>query len=253
MKTIAFTNQKGGVGKTTSVINIGAGLALKGKSVLLIDMDPQAHLTLSLGLKAHELENTIYEALKGSITVNDAIIHVSHMDLLPASINLAAAEVELGGQPGREYLLKQALKKLKKEYDFLLIDCPPSLGIYTLNALTAADEVYIPLQTEFLALHGTGQLIQVVEIVKERLNSDLVIAGVIGTMHGTGQRLDREIIEMVGSHFGDKLFNTLIRRNVSLAEAPSYGKDIFSYKADSPGASDYADLVSEILSKQEEG
>ncbi len=251
MKKIAFTNQKGGVGKTTSVINCGAGLVQLGKSVLVIDLDPQAHLTLSLGQQAHELTNTIYELLKGDITLNEAIITLpGGLQLIPSSINLAAAELEFAGEPGREFLLKQALKKkMKKRPDYILIDCPPSLGLFTINGLTAADEVYIPLQTEYLALYGTGQLVQVVDVVKERLNSRLKITGVIGTMHEGRQRLDREIFDMVKEHFGDKLFNTLIRRNVSLAEAPSYGMDIFNYKPDSLGAEDYAALSSEIIQR----
>lgn len=251
MKIIAFTNQKGGVGKTSSVINCGAGLVKKGKHVLLIDLDPQAHLTLSLGIKAHELTTTIYEMLKGEADINAIIIERPEdgLQLLPSSINLAGAELELAGQPGREYLLKQGLKKLKSKPDYILIDCPPSLGIFTINGLAAADEVYIPLQTEYLALHGTGQLLQVVEVVKERLNNKLKVTGVIGTMHEGRQRLDKEITEMVKEHFGDKLFNTLIRRNVSIAEAPSYGQDIFAYKPDSPGADDYAALTEEILQR----
>jgi chromosome partitioning protein len=250
MKTIAFTNQKGGVGKTTSVINCGAALARQGKTVLLVDLDPQAHLTLSMGHKAHELEQTIYELLKGEVSITEAIItQPGGLQLLPSSINLAAAEMELAGQAGREYLLKRALKQLKKKPDFILIDCPPSLGLFTLNGLAAADEAYIPLQTEYLALYGTGQLLQVVEVVKERLNDKLKVGGIILTMYNSRININNEVAEMIKENFADLVFNTHIRQNVSLSEAPSHGLDIFTYKANSPGAADYAALADEIIGR----
>jgi chromosome partitioning protein len=250
VKIIAFTNQKGGVGKTTSVINLGAALARQGKSVLLVDLDPQAHLTLSLGHKAHELTRTIYELLKGEITIKEAIIEeAGGLDLIPSSINLAAAEMELAGQAGREYLLKRALKQLKKKPDYILIDCPPSLGLFTLNGLAAADEAFIPLQSEYLALYGTGQLLQVVEVVKERLNDRLKVGGIILTMYNSRINLNKEVAEMIKENFSGLVFDTYIRQNVSLAEAPSYGQDIFAYKADSPGAADYEALANEIIGR----
>ncbi len=250
MKTIAFANQKGGVGKTTCVINCGSGLAKEGKKVLLIDLDPQAHLTLSLGIVNHELETTVYDVLKGHVQINNALLDLAdNVQLLPSSIDLSAAEMEFAGEPGREYLLKNALKKLDQAPDYILIDCPPSLGLFTINGLAAADDVYIPLQTEYLALHGTGQLLQVVDVVRERLNDQLKVAGVIGTLYDSRKTLNREVVEKLREHFQGKLFNTLIRTNVSLAEAPSYGQDIFTYKPDSAGASDYKALVSEILER----
>jgi len=250
LKIIAFANQKGGVGKTTSVINCGAGLAKQGKKILLIDLDPQAHLTLSLGVETHELENTIYDVLKGNVQISKALLDLpSGMQLLPSSIELSAAEMEFAGEPGREFLLKNALKKLDQSLDFILIDCPPSLGLFTINGLAAADDVYIPLQTEYLALHGTGQLMQVVDVVQQRLNDQLKVAGVIGTLYDRRKTLNREVTDKLKEHFKDTLFNTLIRTNVSLAEAPSYGQDIFTYKPDSAGAADYEALVNEILER----
>jgi chromosome partitioning protein len=250
MNIIAFINQKGGVGKTTSVINCGAGLVREGKKVLLIDLDPQAHLTLSLGIKAHELKATIYEVLKTDIDINEAIRELNGgLQLLPSSINLAAAELEFAGQPGREYLLKEALQGLDQDPDYILIDCPPSLGLFTINGLAAAYEIYIPLQTEYLALYGTGQLLEVVEVVQKRLNGQLEVTGIIGTLFDSRKNLNREVIESLKEHFKGKLFNTLIRANVSLAEAPSYGQDIFTYKPDSAGAADYKALVKEILER----
>lgn len=250
MKIIAFANQKGGVGKTTSVINCGAGLAKQGKKILLIDLDPQAHLTLSLGVETHELDNTIYDVLKGNVQISKALLALpGGMQLLPSSIELSAAEMEFAGEPGREFLLKNALKKLDQPLDFILIDCPPSLGLFTINGLAAAHDIYIPLQTEYLALHGTGQLMQVVDVVQQRLNDQLKVAGVIGTLYDRRKTLNREVTDKLKEHFKDTLFNTLIRTNVSLAEAPSYGQDIFTYKPDSAGAADYEALVNEILER----
>lgn len=249
MKIIAFTNQKGGVGKTTSVINCGAGLAKQGKQVLLIDLDPQAHLTLSLGVKAHELEATIYDVLKKTCSIDDILIDLGGVKLLPSSIALSAAELEFAGEPGREFLLREALKELSGKLDYILIDCPPSLGLFTINGLTAAEEVYIPLQTEYLALYGTGQLLQLYDVVKNRLNSELELTGVICTLFDSRKKLNREVVNKLKEHFPGKLFNTLIRTNVSLAEAPSHGQDIFTYKPDSHGAADYQELVKEIIER----
>ena len=253
MKKIAFTNQKGGVGKTTSAANVGAALAEKGKKVLLIDLDPQANLTTSLGIKSHELENTVYEVFKNYCSINDTLIDLGRPDgnlwLLPSSLSFSAAETEFSGEAGREFLLKEVLLTLDKEFDYVLIDCPPSLGLLTINGFTAADEVYIPLQTEFLALHGMTQLMQIYNVVKRRLNPDLEITGIIGTMYDGRKKLNREVIAKIKDYFGDKLFDTIIRTNVSLAEAPSFGQDIFRYKPDSQGAEDYASLAEEILQR----
>lgn len=248
MPIIALINQKGGVGKTTCAINLGAGLNMLGKRVLLIDLDPQAHLTYSLGIPAHELKNTVYELLKGSATLKETIIQRKGLSLIPSSLNLSGAEIEFSGVAGREFLLKETLEG-GEDFDYLFIDCPPSLGLLTLNALTTAQEVYIPLQTEFLALQGMTKLLETIKIVKKRLNKDLEITGIIATRFDGRKNLNREVVEKIKGYFGNKLFNTLIRDNISLAEAPSFGKTIFEYKADSYGAKDYLDLCREIINR----
>jgi len=196
MKTIALINQKGGVGKTTSVINIGAGLARMGKSVLLIDLDPQAHLTYGLGIMAHDQDRTVYELLKGEATIEDVPQDRNGIAIIPSSLNLSGAELELSGIAGREFLLAEAVKGVKG-IEYILIDCPPSLGLLTLNALTTAQEVYIPLQTEFLALQGMSKLLETVGVVKKRLNRSLDVTGIIGTRYDQRKRLNREAIEKI--------------------------------------------------------
>jgi len=249
-RVIALVNQKGGVGKTTSTKNIGAGLTTLGKKVLVIDLDPQANLTYSLGVSSHELQKTIYEVLRGDIKASEAVIKKDNgLSILPASITLSGAEIELSGTAGREFLLKEALSEIIGEYDFILLDCPPSLGLLTLNALTTATEVFIPLQTEFLALQGMSKLLETVNIIQKRLNDKLEITGIIGTLYDSRKKLNKEVIDKITEHFGDKLFKSLIRDNISLAEAPSYGQDIFTYKADSKGAEDYTELCKEILER----
>jgi chromosome partitioning protein len=252
MKTIALLNQKGGVAKTTSCINIGAALATRGKKVLLLDLDPQAHLTYSLGIAAHEQQRTIYEVLRGDFPLYDAVMERGGMSMVPASLNLSAAEIELSGKPGREFLLKESFTKVEG-YDFILLDCPPSLGLLTLNALTAANEVFIPLQTEFLAMQGMSTLIQTIELVKKRLNPALEVAGIIGTRFDSRKNLNQEVVKKIREHFGDKVFKTLIRDNVAVAEAPSFGQTIFEYRPDSNGATDYLALTDEILTRIEGG
>lgn len=249
MPTIALINQKGGVGKTTSTINLGAGLAMLGKSVLLVDLDPQAHLTYGLGIQGHELDYTVYEVLKGYVTAQEAFVRRDGLEVLPSSLSLSAAEVELSGMAGREFLLKESLAGLTP-HDFVLLDCPPSLGLLTLNALTAAQEVFIPLQTEFLALQGMSKLIETVNVVKKRLNPDLTISGIIGTLFDARKNLNREVVDKIREYFADKLFETLIHDNVALAEAPSYGQTIFEYRPDCRGAQDYLALSQETVARR---
>ncbi len=251
MKTIAFANQKGGVGKTTSVINCGAGLTEKGKNVLMVDMDPQAHLTAGSGISPYKLEITIYDVMKGEADPRETVVNLNQengrLDLLPASISLAAADADFISEPGREYLLREALQKLKAAYDYIVIDCPPSLGILTVNAFTAADSIIIPLQTEYFALHGTRQLMQIINKVQSRLNPDLTLAGVLITMLDSRNNIHTEIVETIKNKFDNRVFNTAIRRNIALVESPSFGQNIFDYRPSSPGAKDYKKFVEELL------
>lgn len=250
-RIIALVNQKGGVSKTTSTINIGAGLANEGKKVLLVDLDPQGNLTASLGIKAYELSNTINEVLKGQTEVSKAIVR-SEYDVIPADIRLSGAEIELSSQAGREMILKERLGPILNIYDYILIDCPPSLGLLTLNGLTAAKEIFIPLQAEYLALHGMSQLIQTVDTVKKRLNPDLKVTGIIVSFYDNRKILNREVLESIEAYFPELIFDTKIRNNISLAEAPSNGMDIFQYKPDSNGAIDYKNLVKEVTRQERE-
>ena len=253
MRVISLVNQKGGVGKTTTTKNLGAGLVREGKRVLLIDLDPQANLTYSLGIRPEDDDSlkTMYDVLRGTAQLKDIILtHDNGLKLAPAHLNLSASELELTSQAGRELVLKEAIRPVLKDYDYIFIDCAPSLGILTLNALTASREVFIPLQTEFLAMQGMSKLLETLDLVKQRINHDIEVTGIIGTMYDGRKNLSGEIVSSVRTHFGDKLFKTLIRSNVSLAEAPSYGQDIFTYKADSIGAEDYQALAKEVISME---
>ncbi|MFH5833075.1 ParA family protein [Halalkalibaculum sp. DA3122] len=245
MRSIAFTNQKGGVGKTTSTINVGAGLCLQGKKVLLVDLDPQANLTYSLRMNSQRIDKTIYDVLKGSAPPEEALISHNGFDILPASIDLSGAEMEFANEPARETLLKHSLDNLN-EYDYVLIDCPPNLGLLTLNALTAVSEIFIVLQSEYLALHGLSKLMDVIKVVKQRLNSDIEISGIICTLFDGRKNLNNEVVGHIRDYFGAKVFETLIRDNVALAEAPSHHKTIFEYAPESYGAQDYMALAKEI-------
>ncbi|MBX2928948.1 MAG: ParA family protein [Saprospiraceae bacterium] len=247
-KVFSLLNHKGGVGKTTSAINIAAGMAQLSKKVLLIDLDPQASLTISLGVPRQAV--TIYEAMRGEAELVPFRAQEG-LYIITSRLELSGAESELLNEAGREYILTELLETVRDDYDFVIIDCPPSLGLLTLNALTASDFVYIPMQTEFLALQGLAKIKQVIDKVRFRLNKQLEIGGVIATMYDSRKILNRDIVDMIKKYFGDKVFQTMIRDNVALAEAPSQRQDIFSYNAGSPGAEDYLNLCREILDRLE--
>jgi len=252
MRTIALANQKGGVGKTTSAATLGACLALRGRRVLLVDIDPQANLSIHLNIDVHEDRPSIYALLIGQAEVDEVIRHTSteRLDIIPADINLAGAEIELVGVVGRETVLKEALHPVLARYDYLLVDCPPSLGLLTLNALTTVTELFIPLQTEFFALHGMSKLLETVDIVKRRLNPDLEITGIIPTLFDSRTNLAQEVLANIRDYFGDKVFRTVIRKNVRLAESPSYGKVITEYDDTAAGAQDYRALAEEVIAQE---
>ncbi|MDY6968284.1 MAG: ParA family protein [Spirochaetota bacterium] len=250
MRVISVTNHKGGVGKTTSTVNIAAALNMLGKKILLIDLDPQAQLTYSVGIKDHEQRNSIYEFIKGDLKFNEVVINQDNIDVIPSSLNLSGADIELSSIAGRERLLSHALNGVDG-YDFILLDCPPSLGLLTLNALTASKEIFIPIQPEFLALQGMSKLIRFVDVVIERLNKDLQITGIIITRYNKRRKLNNEVIEKIKEYFENKIFKTPIRENISLAEAPSFGQSIFQYNAKSHGAEDYLNLSKEIMERGE--
>lgn len=243
---ISLLNHKGGVGKTTSTINIGAAMVELGKKVLLVDLDPQANLTLSLGIPRQRI--TIYEAMRGDSEVEPYTVKPG-LDVIISTLDLSSAEMELINEAGREYILREIFDPLRENYDYIIIDCPPSLGLLTLNALTASDEVIIPLQTEFLALQGLAKIKQVIQKVKLRLNKKLEMSGVIATMYDKRKVLNRDVVETIKKYFGRLLFDTYIRDNVALAEAPAQRKDIFSYNKRSPGAKDYLALAQEMIDR----
>ncbi len=246
MRKIALVNQKGGVGKTTTAVNLGAGLARLGKRVLLIDVDPQANATLALGLTMKEVETSVYEVLRGDAKASDAIVErVPNLLLLPSRLDLAGVEMELAQTIGRETVLREAAKDLPPA-DYLIVDCPPSLGLLNINALTCVDEVFIPMQCEFFALQGIAMLSRTVGLVQKRLNPALKLTGVIPCLYDARKGLAREVVSEIERHFGEKVFKTRIRANVRLAEAPSHGKTIFEYAPDSHGASDYMALAREV-------
>lgn len=245
---ISLLNHKGGVGKTTSTINIGAGLVELGKKVLLIDLDPQANLTLSLGIPRQKV--TMYEAIRGESELVPYTVK-PNMDVVASSLDLSGAEMELINEAGREYILRELFEPLTDKYDFILIDCPPSLGLLTLNALTSSQYVIIPLQTEFLALQGLAKIKQVIDKVCFRLNKSLEIGGVVATMYDSRRVLNRDVVETIHKYFEEKVFKTYIRDNIALAEAPAQRKDIFEYAPKSVGAQDYLSLCKELLQRTE--
>jgi chromosome partitioning protein len=245
-KIISLLNHKGGVGKTTSAINIAAGLVQLGKKVLLVDLDAQANVGLSLGIPRQKF--TIYEALRGESELVP-YQYKEGFDVITSSLDLSGAEMELINEAGREYILRELFESVSGNYDFIILDCPPSLGLLTLNALTSSDYVYIPLQTQFLALQGLAKMKQVIDKVRFRLNKKLEIGGVIATMYDSRKVLNRDVVDTIQKYFGDKVFKTLIRNNIALAEAPAQRQDIFSYNSSSNGALDYLNLCKEILER----
>lgn len=245
---ISLINHKGGVGKTTTSIGLGAGLVELGKRVLLIDLDPQSNLTLSLGVPRQK--TSIYEALKGEAALNPVEVR-ERLWVVPSTLDLSGAEMELINEAGREYILREAVELVAADFDFVLIDCPPSLGLLTLNALTSSHHVLIPLQTEFLAMQGLTKIKQIVDKVRFRLNKQLNIIGVIATMYDSRKVLNRDVVETIKKYFGEKVFETMIRDNISLAEAPAARQDIFVYSPKSSGAEDYLGLAEELLARLE--
>ena len=244
MKVISISNHKGGVGKTTSAINIGAGLNKLGKRVLLIVLDPQANLSQSLGLI--DQERNIYGALRGEYKL-EPIPVLKGLDVIASTLDLSGAEVELSGEAGREYILRELLEPVRGSYDYILIDSPPSLGLLTINSFTASDEVFIPLQAQYLALQGLSKLVEVIDKIKKRLNKDLKIGGVFITQYDSRKVLNRDVVATIEAHFKDEVFKTKIRDNITLAEAPTQGVDIFRYSPKSYGAEDYLSLCKEML------
>jgi len=250
-KIIAIANQKGGVGKTTTSVNLAASLGVLEKKVLLIDADPQANATSGLGHDVEAIEAGSYQVLEHTIKAADAIITTTspNVDIIPAHIDLVAIEIELVDKKNRESMLKRAIEDLRKDYDYIIIDCAPSLGLLTLNALTAADAVIIPIQCEYFALEGLGKLLNTIKSVQRLHNPDLDIEGLLLTMYDSRLRLSNQVVEEVKKHFTEMVFKTIIQRNVRLGEAPSYGESIISYDAGSTGANNYLSLAQELIEK----
>lgn len=247
-KIIAIANQKGGVGKTTTTVNLAACLAEMGRKVLLIDTDPQGNATTNFSINKVEQENTLYELLLGEISVNDCILKdvIPNVSIIPSNVNLAAAEIELIGIEEKEFIIKKEIEFIKDDYDYIIFDCPPALNTLTLNAMTTANSVIVPIQCEYLALEGLSDLITTINLVKERLNPELDLEGIVFTMYDGRTVLSQQVVENVKEHFPDKIYETKIPRNVRLSEAPSFGQPITVYDPKSTGAESYRSLAKEV-------
>lgn len=253
-RTIAIANQKGGVGKTTTAINLSACLAEKGKKVLAVDMDPQGNMTSGLGVDKDSVENTIYNLIIGESKMEEVLIKdvLENLDIIPTNIDLSGAEIELLDVEEKEYIVRNEIDKIKDNYDFIIIDCPPSLSMLTINAMTTADSVLVPIQCEYYALEGLSQLIHTVELVRDRLNPQLTIEGVVFTMYDARTNLSLQVVENVKDNLEQTIYKTIIPRNIRLAEAPSYGIPINKYDPKSAGAESYLRLADEVIDKENE-